>query len=136
MKGYRGYISGGTINGNLIPQRIQNLTLKSYAEKNQLSLLMAAAEYNFNHSTIILNGIFEEANNVDGFIFYSIWQIPPLPNVHKKIQELIENHKLTFHFALENKTVNTLSEWILLEDYFMIKELSLRTPNIINKIFS
>ena len=44
-KGYRGYIFSNPINGNFIPQRVQNLVIKDYATRNKLFYKLSATEY-------------------------------------------------------------------------------------------
>ena len=43
--GWRGYVSSREINGQLIPQRVQNLVLRTYAEKAGIRYLLSATEY-------------------------------------------------------------------------------------------
>ena len=43
---YSGYISSGLIDGNNIPQRVQNIILNDSAEIHGYGYVMCAAEYN------------------------------------------------------------------------------------------
>ena len=136
MTRLRGYISGGRINGNLIPQRIQNMAIRGYAESIGATLLLSASEYNIPGSAVILRGILDEYNDVDGYIFYSIWQLPFRSELFGRIKTVSGKENKTFHFALENKKISASQEWDELEDLFLIKAASEKSAESIKYLMS
>ena len=79
----RGYIASGEFNGNRAPQHLQNQTIKSYCDANNLEFVLSRAEYWINGSTDcqLWAALKEGYENI---VFYSIWQLPKSKNKRKK----------------------------------------------------
>ena len=45
MTGFRGYVSSRSLLGQRAPQRVQNLVIRDYCERNELMYLLSAVEY-------------------------------------------------------------------------------------------
>ena len=45
-----GYISSREIDGNIIPQKVQNLVIRDYAERYNMNLLLSSTEYKMKNS--------------------------------------------------------------------------------------
>ena len=87
MKGYRGYIFSRKINGNFIPQRVQNLVIRDFALKKKIFFKLSSTEYNMENCYIMLNSLIKDINKIDGIIFYSIEM---LADDKKKTLKLID----------------------------------------------
>lgn len=100
MKIVKGYVSSQKINDSFIPQKLQNLVIRDYCNKNKLNLNLSATEY--AGSDLILNSMHEEIQDINGIVFFSIFQLPESNNLRLKIyNKIIKKHKQLF-FALEN----------------------------------
>ena len=75
-KGFRGYVFSRPIKGNLIPQKVQNLVIRDYAQRKSLFFKLSAVEYSSHNSFLMLNLILKELNILKGLIFYSIFMLP------------------------------------------------------------
>ena len=118
--GYRGYIFSRTINGNLIPQKVQNLVIRDYAKRKNLFFKLSAVEYSFRNSYLILNSLFKNLNILNGVIFYSLNMLPKEKNKRKKIFNMFINKKKELHFALEEIILRDHKSSILVEDIFFV----------------
>ena len=45
--GYKGYVSSAKINGSQIPQSLQNLKIRDFANLNNINFELSITEYNF-----------------------------------------------------------------------------------------
>ncbi|MDJ0841261.1 MAG: hypothetical protein QNK37_32415 [Acidobacteriota bacterium] len=123
QKGHRGYISSREIDGQLIPQRVQNLVIRDYAARNNLLFLLSAVEYTMDNCYMMLKSLLEEAANIDGIIFYSTHLLPPDHVFRLQIYDTILRQDGDLRFALEEITVKNQSGIDLLEDLIMIREI-------------
>ena len=48
-KGFRGYIFSREINGNYIPQRVQNLVIKDFSFRKNIFFKLSSTEYNMKN---------------------------------------------------------------------------------------
>ena len=71
--GYRGYISSRPVGSHRVPQHIQNLTIREYAERNQLAYLLSGVEYCMENSYLMLNEIAAELESIEGIIFKYVY---------------------------------------------------------------
>ena len=74
--GYRGYIFSRRIEGSLIPQRVQNLVIRDYAEQKKILFKLSATEYKMVNSYVVLQNVLKELKSLDGMIFYSLYMLP------------------------------------------------------------
>ena len=99
---YLGYNFCSAIEGNLIPQRLQNLCIRDYAASHLLKVAFSASEYSDPSQALILFAQFETASTLAGCIFFSIQLLPADDRLRKRFFSLIREHRLSVHFALEN----------------------------------
>lgn len=69
MRAARGYISHAMRGGRSVPQRVQQMVIRDYCERNGLQFLLSATE--FEGQTIMLDSIKE-----DVVVFYSMFLVP------------------------------------------------------------
>ena len=60
MLGFRGYIFSRKIDSNFIPQRVQNLVIKDYCERNNLFFKLSATEYKMQNCYLMFNTLIQE----------------------------------------------------------------------------
>ena len=72
----KGYIFSRPFLGERVPQHIQNIVIRDYCVKNNITFLMSATEYAVEESSYILSELIHNLKNYDGIIFYSLFQLP------------------------------------------------------------
>ena len=76
MKKFRGYIFSRPFFNERVPQHIQNNILREYSRENKINYLLSATEYVMEDSYLMLRKVLNEIKNVDGILFYSLFQLP------------------------------------------------------------
>lgn len=123
-KGWRGYIFSREIGGQMIPQRLQNLVLRVYAEKNGLQYLLSATEYHIPGSFMMLESLFPELPKLEGLLFYSLNMLPEDRPKRLNLYEKVLKARCGLRFALEEFSIGKQSDIALLEDVFAARRLS------------
>ena len=54
---YMGYIFSREIDGNIIPQKVQNLVIRDFAQRSNMNLILSSTEYKMQNSFLILNSL-------------------------------------------------------------------------------
>ena len=130
-KGFRGYIFSRKINGNFIPQRVQNLVIREFANRKDIMFKLSLTEYNMKNSYIILNSLLDDYIFIDGVFFYSIEQLLDDRKICLKIIKFLLNKKKIIFFALEELKISNISEFEKLNEILFIKKNSMN-----KKLFS
>ena len=117
---WKGYVFSRAINNQIIPQRVQNLVIRDYAGKNNLMVQLSLTEYHMNNCFMILDGGMEKMNDIDGIVFYSIFQLPLDDRKRMMLlSKLLEKGK-GIRFALEELCVLTKTDIQLIDDIFLV----------------
>lgn len=124
--GWRGYIFSRAINGQMIPQRVQNLVLRTYAEKNGLLYLLSATEYHMPGSFMMLESLYEDLPRLEGLLFYSLSMLPEKREGRLRLFKKARKAGCGLRFALEELTVSGPENAALIEDVLAARELSRR----------
>ena len=74
--GYRGYIASRRVRGDRIPQAVQGLVVRDYAQRMKLGLRLPAVEYAMPGCYMMLESVMEELPQIEGVIFYSLFMLP------------------------------------------------------------
>jgi len=120
----RGYVSSGRIGGQIIPQRVQNLVIRSYCADAGYEYLLSATEYNYPGSFMVMSDVLSELGRIDGVAFYSIDQLPSSQMERYKIYKKFLNNKKELHFCVESWCIDTEVGVQLLEDILEIRRVS------------
>ncbi len=123
-KSWRGYIFSREIGGQMIPQRVQNLVLRVYAEKNGLQYLLSATEYHIPGSFMMLESLYSELPKLDGLLFYSLNMLPDDRSKRLNLYEKVLKARCGLRFALEEMSLRSAADIALLEDVFAARQLS------------
>ena len=106
-KKFRGYISSRKINGNFIPQKLQNLALRDFANSNNIDFQLSGTEWIIKKSYLMIRSIVSNSSKIDGLLFFSVMQISENIKFFEKIMiELIMKKKIII-FVLENEIIFT-----------------------------
>jgi len=128
----KGYIFSRPFLGERVPQHIQNIVIRDYSKKKNITLLMSATEYAVEGSSYILSELINNLENYDGIIFYSLFQLPTNIEDRHKVYNSIVRKKKQLHFVVENLSVNKNGNFIDIEKIFILKEKSLNIENVKN----
>lgn len=105
-----------------VPQHVQNMVLRNYCTKNNKKYLLSAAEYAMNDSYLVLNQILNELQDVDGLVFYSLFQLPTSQLKRLSIYNKILDFKGELHFAVEGLKITCREEINKIETIWLIKQ--------------
>ncbi len=117
-----GYIFSREIDGNLIPQKVQNLVIRDYALRSSKNLLLSSTEYKLKKSYLMLNSLINKKNKkFSGIIIYSLFMLKDYPDLSKFFFKLRKNN-LRIFCALEDIEINYKSGINELKKIFFINE--------------
>ena len=122
--------------GERVPQSVQNLVLRNYCTNNNLSFELSSTEYSMENSFYVLNKLVNE-KKYRGIIFYSLFQLPENNKKRLDILKKLIFKKKKLFFAIEDITINKMSDIKKIEDIWFIKKISkncLLTHELKNKI--
>lgn len=121
MKKLRGYIFARPFMGERAPQHVQNIILYDYCRKYGHELLLSAAEYAMPDSYMILESVIDDMANIDGIVFYSLYQLPSQPEKRRSIySRVLEAHK-SLHFAVEGMSISQIKDVDSVEQCLLVK---------------
>ncbi len=101
-----GYIFSREIDGNIIPQKVQNLVIRDYATRTSKDLLLSSTEYKMKNSYLMLNSLIKKKNKkFDGIILYSLFMLKNYPKLDIFLNKLNKN-KIKVFCALEEIELN------------------------------
>ena len=115
-KDWRGYISSSKIGKQVVPQRVQNLVVRTCAERHGLTYLLSATEYYMDDCYMMLQSTLDELGEIGGVIFYSIHQLPQDSAERLKIYQKVLNLKCGLRFALEDLALLNQKDIATIED--------------------
>jgi sporadic carbohydrate cluster protein (TIGR04323 family) len=121
---FRGYISSRHINGNKIPQSLQNLKIRDYANLKNIDFKLSVTEYRMKKSFFALNSLKKEISTLNGIIFFSIYQLPEEKVLRKAILNFFIQKRKKIFFALEDIELKDKSDMQEIENIFFISKNS------------
>ena len=122
--GFRGYIFSRKIDGNFIPQRVQNLVIKDYCQRKRLFFKLSATEYKMDQCYLMLNSVLKDLKNINGIIFYSLFMLPENKKERVILITKIIKKKKSIHFALEEIEIRTTKHIRELNNILKISKVS------------
>jgi len=125
--GYRGYITARPVRGQIIPQRVQNLVVRDYAERSGLFFKLSEVEYAMPGCYIILNSVMDELSELDGLIAYSLFTLPRRAERRRKIYDRLLGAGATLHCAIENLALSNEADLQRAEDILVVDQLAAKT---------
>ena len=118
-----GYISSREIDGNIIPQKVQNLVIRDYAERYNMNLLLSSTEYKMKNSFLIFNSLIsKKTNKYKAVIIYSLFMLKNFPKL-KDILIRLKKNKIRLFCALEEIEIKNNSDINSLKKVFFINKL-------------
>lgn len=120
---FKGYIASRNIQGHEIPQRIQNMVIRSYSEKKGKIFSLSATEYIMDNSFMILDSVVEDAEEYEAIVFYSLFMLPQNFLRRQKIFTDCLDKKTEIHFAFEELEIKNQDDINLINEILMTKDL-------------
>ena len=120
---FRGYIFSRSIRGVDWPQRIQNLTIRDYAARQDLRFLLSATEYRMPGCFMMLDNLLTHAPSRTGLIAFSMFGLPRSTDRRRAALTRALARDMPIHFALENDRIETQTDFDRIEDMLRIVDL-------------
>jgi len=131
MKKLRGYIFARSFMGERAPQHVQNIILRDYCQKRGHELLLSAAEYAMPDSYMILESVLDDLANIDGIVFYSLYQLPTQSEKRRLVYSRVLDAQKSLHFAVEGMSISNIDEIDSVENCLLVKStLDHCTPEV------
>lgn len=121
MSNVRGYIFSRPFMGERVPQHVQNLVIRDYCERNRLHFLLSATEYAMPDCHLILEQVLGELQDIDGFVAYSLYQLPEDATQRERIYNAVVKQGKCMHFAVEGLRAHTPQECSRIETLWRIR---------------
>lgn len=126
--GFRGYIGSRPVGDNRVPQHIQNLVIRDFAQRNRMQFLLSATEYAMPGCFMMLEQVADEVGRTEGVILYSIFMLPPRPERRRRIYDKILGAGGSLHGAVENVSVRSEADVAELEDILNVHHRLAQAP--------
>lgn len=123
-KGWRGYAFSAPIAGSTIPHRVQNLVLRTYAERRGMLFLLSVFEYHHEGSTMMLESLYETLPGIEGILFYSLNMLPAERAARERLYKAVLSSGAGLLFALEELQILKPADAAAVEDILACRELS------------
>jgi sporadic carbohydrate cluster protein (TIGR04323 family) len=121
MMEVRGYISSRPFFGERVPQSVQNIVIRNYCEKHEITFLLSKSEYCIKECFSVLHNILNDLDEFDGIVLYSLFQLPENIELLRLVfDKVIENKKFML-FVLEDMSLSCQEDKYYLENLFKIK---------------
>jgi sporadic carbohydrate cluster protein (TIGR04323 family) len=120
--GFRGYITARPIMDNRVPQHVQNLVIRDYAQRHDLTFKLSATEYAMPGCFMILEGVLQELPGLDGIIAYSLFMLPLRSDERRALYRRVLGTGGVLHFAVEGLALCEEGDGDRLEDIWRIKQ--------------
>ena len=123
QKEFRGYVFSRAIGAHRVPQHIQNLVIRSHAQKYNLHFLLSGVEHRMNSTYLTLNQLLGDAKDIDGIIIYSLFMLPCQKEIRTRmISRFIDNGK-EIHAAVEDLVLKNKSDFNRLDNIFLVDNI-------------
>ena len=120
---YMGYIYSREIDGNIIPQKVQNLVIRDYAQRFKMNLMLSSTEYKIKNSFLIFDSLIaKKTNRYKGIIIYSLFMLKNYSKLNK-ILEKIKKNNIRLFCALEEIEITNKSDLNSLKKIFFINKI-------------
>ena len=119
---YMGYIFSREIDGNIIPQKVQNLVIRDYTQRQKKKFILSSTEYKMKKSFLVLNSLInKKSKKFDGIIIYSLFMLKYHPNLNSLFEKLKKN-KIKLYCALEELQLTNKNQLDTIKKIFFINK--------------
>ena len=114
--------------GSAIPQRVQNLVVRDYAQRRGLPYRLAATEYAMPGAYMMLEDTLAELDRLDGIVMYSLFLLPADAAHRRRVYDRVLATGTSLHAALEDMVVRTVADIRAFEDVTAVAHALRATP--------
>lgn len=127
---YMGYIFSREIDGNIIPQKVQNLVIRDYTQRQKKKFILSSTEYKMKKSFLVLNSLInKKSKKFDGIIIYSLFMLKYYPNLNSLFEKLKKN-KIKLYCALEELQLTNKNQLDTIKKIFFINKKGMNEKKI------
>jgi sporadic carbohydrate cluster protein (TIGR04323 family) len=107
--------------GERAPQHVQNIILRDYCSKRGHEFLLSVTEYAMPDSFMILESVLDDLGQVDGIVFYSLYQLPTSQEQRRSVYSRVINANKSLHFAVEGMSIAGENDIDAVEQCLLVK---------------
>ena len=130
MRGYQGYVTSRSFQGQRVPQHVQNLVIRDYCQGRELIYLLSGTEYAIPGSSLMLQQLLDGLEQLDGIILYSLFQLPENKSSRQNIYQQVLAQKKSLHFAVETLVLQAELDCQRVEDIWGVHQVMKNLPNV------
>ena len=130
MRGYQGYVTSRSFQGNRVPQHVQNLVIRDYCQGRGMTYLLSGTEYAIPGSFLIFQQLLDGLEQLDGIILYSLFQLPENKSSRQTIYQQVLEQKKSLHFAVETLVLQEERDCQRIEDIWGVFKVMQYMPNV------
>jgi len=131
LKKVRGYIFSRSFMRERAPQHVQNIVIRDYCARNNLTYLLSATEYSAENCYVMLEQVLKELKLITGIVAYSLFQLPEKKESRLKIYKKIIKLKKEMHFSVESLKISKKKDIEKIENIWMVKQTLSNCPKSI-----
>ena len=129
-KGYIGYNGARHLATGRAPQHIQNLVIRDYCHRHDLTFKLSASEYAMPHCYMMLDKLVEEIGQHDGIVMYSMFMLPARATRRRALYRRILGAGASLHAAVEDLALATDTDLTRWEDILRVQALVANTTPV------
>ena len=95
-----------------------------------MSYLLSGTEYAIPGSSLMLQQLLDELEQLDGIILYSLFQLPENKSSRQNIYQQVLAQKKSLHFAVETLVLQAEQDCQLVEDIWGVHQIMKNLPNV------
>ncbi|HVJ52118.1 MAG TPA: LIC12192 family sporadic carbohydrate cluster protein [Aliidongia sp.] len=126
--GYRGYVAARPVQGSRVPQHVQNLVIRDYAQRHALAYKLSGTEYAMPGCYMMLADLLDELPALDGIIAYTIFMLPEARERRRTVYRRVIEAGKSLHGAVEGLCVASWDDAQRIEDIWLVQQALDRRP--------
>lgn len=127
-KGYQGYVTSRPFAGGRTPQHVQNLVIRDYCARHDLHFRMSAVEYAMPGCHMVLEGLLDDAAELDGIVLYSLFLLPERRDKRRTLYQRLLDAGASLHAAVEDISFDEAEGVGRIEDLWRVSETVAHAP--------
>ena len=127
-RGYRGYIASRPVQGMHVPQRLQNLLVRDYANRHGYRFLLSATEYVMPSCYMVLENVLAELPRLGGIVAFSLFMLPARRERRQRVYDRVLEAGCELHAALENLVIRRPADVARCEDILAVAQALPNAP--------
>lgn len=137
LQGCRGYIGSREYDFGVYPQHVQNMVIRNFCQKYDLTFLLSATEYAMPGCYMILNELINNIEFLDGIVLFSIFMLPRSKDKRMQIYQQVLNKGKVLYGALEDVAIRDTKDVESIEVIFgLSRVLSAHNNNILSELIA